>query len=156
LIPSHKAIKAGLPILSNPFDYKSTVKITPDEFHYCFGNHLTKEESKPLYDRYAIPSVAHILWQGALGALREAGPAFVDFDRTERAPLLLTAGSIDHVVAEPTVKKEFEAYHRKGSKPNAVVEFHVFPGKSHGIVNQQGWQEVANFALQFCEQHIKA
>jgi non-heme chloroperoxidase len=150
------AIKAGFPILSNPFDYKSTVKITEDEFHFCFGNHLTKAESKPLYERYAIPSVAHILWQASASVFREAGPGFVDFDRKERAPLLLTAGSIDHVVTESTIKKEYDAYLRKGKNPNAIVEFHVFQGKSHGIVNQAGWQDVADYALNFAESHTKA
>jgi non-heme chloroperoxidase len=152
---SYIAIKATLPILSNPFDYKSTVKFTEDEFHYCFGNHLTKEESKPLFERYAIPSVAHVLWQGALGGLKEAGPGFVDFDKKERAPLLLTAGTLDHVVPVSTVHKEYEAYIRKGKNPNAVVEYHLFEGKSHGIVNQKGWQDVADLALNFVESHIK-
>jgi len=144
-------IKAGFPILGNPFDYASTVKISESEFHYCFGNHLTPAESKPLWERYSIPSVCHVLWEGALGLLHPttAGSA-VSWDKADRAPLLLIAGTKDHVVPQSVVEKEFKAY-----KGPAKVEYKVFEGRSHGIVNQKGWEEVADAALAFAEANIK-
>ncbi len=146
-------IKAGFPILSNPFDYASTVKISASEFHYCFANHTTEEESNALYERYAIPSVAHVLWQGVFGVFNKAGGTAVDFDRACRAPLLLITGSLDHVVPESIVKKEYAAYKKGEGKP--VVELKVYESKSHGIVNQKGWEEVADYALAFAEKGIK-
>jgi non-heme chloroperoxidase len=145
-------IKAGFAVLSNPFDYATTVKITESQFHYCFGNHTTEDESKKLWERYSIPSVAHVLWEGALSLLHpKTASSHVEFDKSNRAPLLLIAGSIDHVVPESVVKKEYEAY----NKNTATVEYKVFEGKSHGIVNQAGWEEVADYALAFAEKHIK-
>jgi non-heme chloroperoxidase len=35
-----------------------------------------------------------------------------------------------------------------------VVEMRVFEGRTHGIVNQKGWEEVADYALNWVEQHI--
>lgn len=147
-------IKATLPVLSNPFDYASTVKITLSQFYYCFGNHLPHEaDSQALYERYAIPSVAHVLWQGALGALdhSKGNDAHVDFKRATRAPLLLVAGTLDHVLPPPVVHKEYDAYAKGADAP--VVEYHLFEGRSHGIVNQDKWEEVADFALAFAEKH---
>jgi non-heme chloroperoxidase len=144
-------IKAGLPILSNPFDYASTVKITESQFHFCFGNHTTDAESKKIWERYSIPSVAHVLWQGALASLHPKTSATqVDFEKTNRAPLLLIAGTLDHVIPMSTVEKEYKAY-----KGPAKVEYKVFEGRSHGIVIQTGWQEVADFALAFAEANLK-
>ncbi|CAK7230398.1 hypothetical protein SBRCBS47491_007572 [Sporothrix bragantina] len=152
-------IKATLPVLSNPFDYASTVHITLGQFYYCFANHLAHEkDSQALYERYAIPSVAHVLWQGALGALdhSKSNEAYVDFKRATRAPLLLVAGSIDHVLPPAVVHKEFAAYSQKGTGGDEapVVEYHLFEGRSHGIVNQDGWEEVADYALAFAQKQV--
>ena len=148
-------VKATTPILSNPFNYSSTVNITHKEFHYCFGNHLASEsDSAADFERYAIPSVAHVLWQAALSGLSSGGAAHVDFKKECRAPLLLIAASLDHVVPQVTVQKEFDAYQKGDGHP--VVEMKVFEGRSHGIVNQKGWEEVADFALDFVERETKS
>ncbi|KAL6786362.1 Alpha/Beta hydrolase protein [Trichoderma sp. SZMC 28012] len=139
-------VRATLPVLSNPFDYESTVKISESEFRYCFGNTVSEEESKALYDRYSIPSIAHVLWQGAIGGIvHPKGVLHVNFDKSDRAPLLLISGSKDHVVPPQTVKKELKAY-QKGS---GFVEYKEFEGRSHGIVNEKGWEEVLEYALEF-------
>lgn len=120
-------VKATLPVLSNPLDFESTVKITESEFRYCFGNTMSEEESKAVYERYSIPSIAHVLWQGAIGGLvHPKGVLHVDFNKHDRAPLLLISGSKDHVVPPQTVKKEYKAY-QKGS---GLVEYKVFEGRS--------------------------
>ena len=51
---------------------------------------------------------------------------------------------------QSVVEKEFKAY-----KGPAKVEYKVFEGRSHGIVNQKGWEEVADAALAFAEANIK-
>jgi hypothetical protein len=61
---SINTLKATGPVLSNPFNIHSTVAITAQRFHFCFGGHLSREKSDVLYFRYAIPSVAHVLWKG--------------------------------------------------------------------------------------------
>jgi len=34
------------------------------------------------------------------------------------------------------------------------VEMKCFEGRTHGIVNQEGWEEVADYALNFVEEHL--
>jgi len=147
LAPS--TIKAGWGILGNPLTYNAAVPFSEEQFHYSFGNHLSKEDSKVLWEKYAIPSAAHILWQGALSSVHKGGDAHVEFDKPDRAPLLLIAGTKDHVLPPKTV--EAELHHYKGP---AKVEMKCFEGRTHGIVNQKGWEEVADYALNFVEEHL--
>jgi alpha-beta hydrolase superfamily lysophospholipase len=63
---------------------------------------------------------------------------------------LLVAGSNDHVVPREVVEAEKKKYVGK-----AVVELKVFEGRTHGIVNQDGWEEVAGFALEWVEEKAK-
>jgi non-heme chloroperoxidase len=147
--------KATFPVLKNPLNAHSAVPITESQFHFCFGNHGTEAESKPQWERYSVPAVAHVLWQGVAAALNKDGPAHVEFKKENRAPLLLTAGTLDHVVPESSVAKEFAAYEKLGKEGSPIVEFKVFEGKSHGIVNQPGWQEVADYALAFIDKYVK-
>ena len=146
-------IKAGFNILGHPSTYNAAVPITEAQFHYAFGNHLSEAESSELWSKYSIPSAAHILWQGLEGALTSRGNAksdgHVDFAKADRAPLLLIGGSKDNVVPPAVVKAELKYY-----KGPAVVEMKIFDGRTHGIVNQAGWKEVADFALEWVEAHI--
>jgi non-heme chloroperoxidase len=149
-------VKASFGVLGNPLTYNAAVPITESQFHYAFGNHLTEAESKPLYERYSIPSAAHVLWQGAIGALKSADnekvDGHVDFGKKDRAPLLMIAGTRDHVVPREIVEAEFTKYtHHKN---DTVVEMKVFDERTHGIVNQKNWQEVADYALKWVEEHI--
>jgi non-heme chloroperoxidase len=148
--------KASFAILGHPSTYNAAVPITESQFHYAFGNHLTEAESKPLWEKYSIPSAAHVLWQGAIGAIKSEGnvnvDGHVDFAKKDRAPLLMIAGTNDHTVPREIVEAEFKHY-KKHEGP-AVVEVKVFEGRTHGIVNQKGWEEVADYALNWVEQHI--
>lgn len=148
-------IKAGFGVLGHPSTYRAAVPITESQFHYAFGNHLNEAESKALWSKYSIPSAAHILWQGLQGAFTSTSntksDGHVDFVKEDRAPLLLIAGAKDHVVPPAVVKAELKHY-----KGPSIVEMKTFEDRTHGIVNQAGWEEVADFALKWAEEHTKA
>jgi pimeloyl-ACP methyl ester carboxylesterase len=79
-------VKAGFAVLGNPFTYNKAVPITANQFHYAFGNHLSAAESKVLWEKYSIPAAAHVLWQGALGAVIK-GDGAVEWGKKVRAEL---------------------------------------------------------------------
>lgn len=142
-------VKASFGVLGNPFTYNAAVPFTESQFHYAFGNHLSVAESKVLWQKYSVPSAAHILWSGVLGLLNTSGEGSVDFKKKDRAPLLLIAGTDDHVVPKAVVDSEYKHYKTGTSK----VEMKTFEGRTHGIVNQAGWEEVADFALHWAEEN---
>jgi dipeptidyl aminopeptidase/acylaminoacyl peptidase len=99
-----------------------------------------------------------VLWQGALGAAKsvkdEKVDGHVDFAKKDRAPLLMITSTKDHVVPREIVEAEIKQYKKHEKESPAVVEMKVFEGRSHGIVNQNGWEEIADYALKWVEEHI--
>ena len=73
----------------------------------------------------------------------------MDFAKADRAPLLLIAGELDHTV--PAVVDRSMAKHYE--KSPALIEYKEFAGRSHFIIGQDGWEEVADYALQWAVDH---
>ncbi|CAN5284231.1 alpha/beta fold hydrolase [soil metagenome] len=133
----------GFPILSNPFGRNGARPLSKRHFHFTFGNDLTRAESDRLWEDFAIPSFNKVFFEGVGAAFNEKGGAsHVDFAKPDRAPLLIITGEKDHVVP-PAIG---EAIVKKYTGPS-IVDYREFPGRTHRIVSQAGWEEVADFAL---------
>ena len=141
----------GFPILSNPFGRNGAKQLSKRHFHFTFGNDLSHEESDRLWSVYAIPSYNRVFFEGVAGAVSGKGPGVVDYARPDRAPLLVITGDRDHVVPPAIGKAIVRKYRRTGSP--SVVEYKEYPGKTHRIVSQDGWEEVADFALAWATSH---
>ena len=81
ILPAAQAKVASV-ALKNPANRHKTQMLTPGEFHYGFTNTLTLEESKPIYDRLAVPGPGRALFQAAFAnftshAVTEIGRAHV-------------------------------------------------------------------------------
>jgi pimeloyl-ACP methyl ester carboxylesterase len=137
--------KSALPALKSPANNHRAVMLTPDEFHYAFTNTMTAEESKAIYDRQAVPGPGRTLFQAALANFTPRSPARVDFRNAKRAPLLVIVGTVDHVA--PPVVARTEAHLQR--KSGAVTAYKEFAGRSHYQMGQPGWEEVADFALEW-------
>jgi non-heme chloroperoxidase len=144
----------GTPILSNPFGINGAKPLSKRHFHFTFGNDLDRAASDRLWEEYAVNSYNRVLFQGVAGAVSGKGPTKVDFGRAERAPLLLIAGEIDHVVPPAIVKAIYAKYLAAPSR--ATVEYVQYAGRTHRIVSQDGWEEVADHALEWATSHAAA
>jgi pimeloyl-ACP methyl ester carboxylesterase len=144
--------KAGFPVLKNPANRHRAVPFTPKEFHYGFANTLSQEESDKVYARYHIPAPGSFVWDGVLANFTPGHhDAYVDFKNDERAPLLLIGGSEDHL--QPLALNEANYKHYKHSK--AITELKAFPGRAHYTLGQDGWEEVADYALAWASEHAR-
>jgi pimeloyl-ACP methyl ester carboxylesterase len=142
-------LKSAWPVLGNPANKKKAVGLTARQFHYAITNTLDEKQSDAHYERYGVPGSARILFQGAFANFSPKAATRVDFRNNDRAPLLFIAGEADHIVP-PKVNKANWRLYRKSS---AVTDYHEFPGRSHFIIGQEGWQEVADYALNWAETH---
>ena len=145
-------IKSGSRILRNPLNRKRAVKYTLDDFHYTMTNTLSLDESKPYYERYAIPGAGHILFEGAAAQLNPRTAAKVDFARTDRAPMLFIGNGQDHVVPV-SVTKAIAAKYRK--KSTARVDDIEYPDRPH-FPGVPGWEEVADAALAWALENARS
>ena len=145
-------IRAGFPILGNPFSYNRATSLSPKQFNYAFTNELDAVESKKVYDRYSIPAANSILWDAAFALLNPNGSSKVDYKKSDRAPLLFIAGSNDHIVPPAINKGNLRKYIKNST---AVTDYREFPNRTHHTVGQKGWEEVADFALQWANENAR-
>ncbi len=137
-------IRATFPVLHNPANRDRAVPITEKEFHFAFTNNLSIDESKPVYDRYAIPVSGRMLFEGGFANFSPHAATTFDFANDERAPLLFIAGGHDHAVP-PAVQRE--NYEKNAAHSKAITAFKLFEGRSHYTCGEKGWEAVADLAL---------
>lgn len=146
------AIKSVNPVLSNPFNYTHTVTLTFKQFKYAFANTLSEAEARSAYEQNAIPGPGRPIFQVALANFNPWAATKVNYLNHRRSPLLLIAGTQDHLV--PAVQNRIN--HKKYAHSKAITDYKEFPGRSHWIIGQEGWQEVAEYALAWMQNHIQS
>jgi pimeloyl-ACP methyl ester carboxylesterase len=141
--------KALFPAFENPANRHRAVPFTPKHFHYAFTNTLTEEESAEVYERYHIAAPGRFIWDGFLSNVTPGHQdTWVNFDNDERAPLLFIAGGVDHVMPAAVNRSNCEHY----TSP-AHTDYKEFEGRSHYTLGQPGWEDVADYALDRCNEH---
>lgn len=135
-------LKASAPVLANPLNLNKATMLTPEQFHYAFTNTISDDLSKEFYDRYAIPCANRVLFEGAFENFAPNSPAKIDADG-DRPPALLIAGGADHLVTADYTKHNF----RLIARSPAITAFKEFPGRPHLTGGVEGWEDVADYAL---------
>lgn len=144
-------IKAAFPVLKNPANRHRAVGLTFEQWHYAFTNSFPEEESRALYQRYAVPASGSIFWDSALATLRPGHQStYVNYHNDDRAPLLFVSGELDHLM--PPKVQQSNARHYKS---NTVTEVREFAGRPHLLPAAPGWEEVADHALDWAVSNAK-
>lgn len=145
----------GTPILSNPFGINGAKPLSKRHFHFTFGNDLSRAASDALWEEYAVNSYNKVFFEGVTSVLNEkGGVTHVDYTRADRAPLLVVTGEIDHVVP-PAIGRAIVKKYRSSGSP-AIVDYKEYAGRTHRLVSQDGWEEIADYALTWAVAHATA
>ena len=142
-------IKALSPVLLNPANVRRAVPLDFEQFRYAFANTMTDREAREAFELNAIPAPGRIVFQAGLANFNPRAATKVDYRNSRRAPLLLIAGSEDHIVPASVNQSTLRKYRRS----SATTDFAEFSGRSHLIVAQTGWEEVAEHALSWAQRH---
>ena len=143
-------IRALFPILKNPANRHKAVGFTKKQFHYAFANTLSEEESDKVYDRYHIPAPGRFVWDPVLSNFTPGHQdTYVNFRNENRAPLLFIAGGEDNLMP-PAVNQSNAKHYRHIS---SVTDYKEFAGRSHYTLGEDGWEEVADYTLEWAKEH---
>ena len=105
-------------------------------WQYAFTNGMSLREQQDGYNRFAIPESKLALRDGLTKVAK------VDFKKPH-APLLFIAGSTDHCIPASlnlTNRKRYTDQH-------SVTDYKVTEGRNHFVLGQPGWQEDADYIL---------
>jgi pimeloyl-ACP methyl ester carboxylesterase len=142
-------LKAGFPVLKNPANRHRAVGLTYEQWRYAFTNTFSEEESRRLYERYHIPASGAVFWGSALANIHPGkDDTHVNYKNDARAPLLFISGSEDHLMP-PKVQRS-NAKHYKSA---TITEVKEYEGKAHLLPSQEGWEEIADYALEWALSH---
>jgi pimeloyl-ACP methyl ester carboxylesterase len=148
VVPLSQA-KSVFPVLNNPKNRHRAVGLTFEQWNYAFTNTFEEDEARRLYERYAIPAPGSILWSSVLANFAPGHQdTWVDYHNDDRAPLLFISGGEDHIMPPKVQRSNAKHY-----KSNTVTEVEEIPGRSHLMPAEEGWQEVADHALDWALQH---
>jgi pimeloyl-ACP methyl ester carboxylesterase len=89
------------------------------------------------------------LWDASLANLLPGHQdTWVDYHNDNRAPLLFLSGSEDNLMPPSVQRSNVKHY-----KSNTITELKEYEGKSHLMPSQEGWEEVADYALEWAVSH---
>src|SRR3954447_738418 len=142
-------VKASFPVLKNPANRHKAVGLTPEQWHYAFTNTFSDDESQALYERYHVPASGRVFWGSALANIHPGhDDTYVNYKNADRAPLLFISGSEDHLM--PPKIQQSNAKHYKAD--GTVTEVKEFEGP-HLLPARDGWEEIADYALDWAVGH---
>jgi len=146
VLPSPRAIKSALPVLLAWGGWTRILSMSFKGFSTTFANTLAPSQQRETYDQHIVPAPGRIYFQAALGI----GIA-VQFKNSKRPPLLLTTASEDRTCTPSMVR----AMYRKQRQAPSRTDILEFPKRSHWLIAEPGWEEVASAILKWVEPNAK-
>ncbi len=138
VLPSMRASRSAAPVLFTPLGWRRILTMSFNSFSTTFANTLTAGAMIQAYERHIVPAPGRIYFQAALGIGNG-----VDFANPARAPLLLIAGGADRTSTLDMV----QAMWRKHRRSPARTDMQSFDGRSHWLIAEPGWEDVAGATL---------
>lgn len=139
-----------LPAFFQLSTFRTTFIFSFKQWWRVFANTLPETEAREAYKAQVIPAPGRSIFQAALANIMPAAPTTVDFSNPRRAPLLFIGGEKDVIMPAALSRKIY----RKHSASPVTTAYKEFPGRSHYIIAEPGWQEVADYALTWAGEQI--
>jgi pimeloyl-ACP methyl ester carboxylesterase len=139
-------LTAALPPILRWNGWNKPYKFTRDRWAARFANAAPKALQEDAYDRYVIPAPGRVFYEAAVWAGTGIDPA------RRKQPLLITAGEHDRLVT-PYVSR---AAWRIQKRAPGRTDFQMFLKRSHLLIAEPGWEEVASVVMRWADAHAQA
>ena len=149
LVLPPSTLRAAVPALKNPFDRNGLARLSRKQFRWRFTNTLSQEESDAVYDEHYIPGTNRAFFEAAFANLIPGSPATIDFESPARPPLLLLVGGRDHI-SPPALNRTLLKLQRRAP---STTESKEYPDRTHFTAGMDGWEQVADDALDWALGH---
>ncbi|HTP09610.1 MAG TPA: alpha/beta hydrolase [Anaerolineae bacterium] len=133
-------LKSNWPHITPFASLSKPIAMTFERFQYAFVNTLPLAQQQAAFEKYVVPESRRVP--------RESLTAKVDFKKPH-PPLLLIAGSIDHIIPASLNQSNYTKYASSAS----VTDFKEFAGRTHYIIGQENWEEVADYGMTWLNEH---
>jgi pimeloyl-ACP methyl ester carboxylesterase len=137
IVPGPTSLGAVLPVFLRANGWNRPYAFTPKVWADRFANGAPASQQQAAFDSYVIPAPGRIFYQAASWLGTGIDP------RRRTAPLLITAGDRDRLVT-PYISRAAYGIQRRSP---ARTDYLMFPGRSHLLCAEPGWEEVANATL---------
>lgn len=122
---------------------RKTYMMSFKKWQYAFTNGMPPEQQRATYEQLTIPE------SKTVSRTAITSQAKVDFKK-EHAPLLITAGSEDHILPEHLNRRNYRKYKQNSS----VLDYRVEPGRNHFVLGLPTWKEDAEYVLNWINRHV--
>ena len=141
-----QTVISTLPVFLSFGSWRRVMTMSRQFFGARFAQTVPPAEQRASYDRYIVPTPGKVYWDGLLNV---AGK--IRWDNPNRAPLLLIGGGKDRIAEARMTKAIYDKQKRAPSR----TDLKIFPDRSHWTCIDPGWEQVADFALDWAVQNAR-
>lgn len=141
VVPGWLTLTAALPPILRWNGWNRPYAMSRERWAGRFANAAPPTLQNASYDSYVIPAPGRVFYQAAFWAGTRVDP------RRRTQPLLITEGDRDRLVT-PYLSRAAYRLQRKSAAP---TDYLAFPGRSHLLLAEPGWEEVAAACVAWAE-----
>ncbi|CAN5473866.1 alpha/beta fold hydrolase [soil metagenome] len=137
IVAGPTSLLGAIPILSRWKAWSRPYLLPLAAFRKNFANCAPAEIQTEAYDRLVVPTSGAIFFQAAFFLGTFVRP------KRRRAPLLITGSEHDRTVTPYISRSTYRIQKRSAAK----TDLKIFPGHSHFLIGEPGWEDVAKYVL---------
>jgi hypothetical protein len=112
-----------------------------------FVHTLPLDEARAIWDAQIVPDSGLPFFQVGFSMFDRSSPTRVDFANPNRSPVLFISGDADRAMTPAVVHRMYRAH----CASRVRTDLRSFPGRTHWLIAQDGWKEVAQACLDWIE-----
>lgn len=140
VFPPFQTLKTVLPAFGF-LSFKKYFMGSRKWYDYSFFNTIPGPEKEKAFEKFAVPESYKVSRELVLNSFSN-----IDFKKPH-VPILFIGGGKDHIFP-PVLTKTIAGRYKDG---NSLVDIKIFEDKSHFICGEPGWEQVADYILEWYE-----